>query len=201
MKQDFSVIAIVVLMIFLAGCSTTKVERVDVGQQIDVSGDWNDYDAMMVAQDMINDCLSGRWLNDYADQAKHRPAVIVGKITNRSYEHIDSQIFIKQLERELLNSGKVIFVASPEERDQVRDERKDQQDGNTDPETIKRIGKERGADFMLIGSLNAIKDAVKGKAVVFYQANLELVDLETNQKVWIGQQQIKKVVKKSNFGL
>ena len=197
--QKFLICLAVVLL--AAGCSTTKVERVAVGQKIDVSGDWNDYDAMQVAEDMIKDCLSGHWLSDYNNLKKHNPTVIVGHITNRSHEHIDTQVFIKYLERSLTNSGKIIFVASPEEREGIRAERDDQQAGNTLQETIKQKGRELGADFMLIGSQNSIKDAVRGKAVVFYQTNLELIDLETNQKVWIGQHQIKKVVKKSNFSL
>ena len=48
---------------------------------------------------------------------------------------------------------------------------------------------------MLIGSLNSVKDEVKGKSVAYYQANLELVDLETNEKVWIGRKEIKKFIK------
>ena len=112
------------------------------------------------------------------------------------------QVFIKQLEKELLNSGKVVFVASPdEERDQIRDERQDQQQGNTLPETIKKIGRERGADVMLIGSVNSVSDEVKGKSVLFYQANLELINLESNEKVWIGQKEIKKYVTRSHFSL
>ena len=200
-RIDQKLLICLAVILLAAGCSTTKVERVAVGQKIDVSGDWNDYDAMQVAEEMIKDSLSGHWLSDYNNLKKHNPTVIIGHITNRSQEHINTQVFVKYLERALTNSGKVIFVVSPEEREQIRDERDDQQAGNTLQETIKQKGKELGADFMLIGSQNSIKDAVRGKAVVFYQTNLELIDLETNQKVWIGQHQIKKVVKKSNFSL
>ena len=187
------------VLVLASGCATTKVTRVDREEKIDLSGEWNDYDAMLVAQSMIKDCLERPWLYNYVKIKGENPTVIVGKVTNKSYEHINSQVFTKYLEKELLNSGKVIFVASPQEREGVREERNDQQQGYTEPETIKAIGHETGADFMLIGSVNAIKDEVRSKAVMYYQVNLELVDMLTNQKVWIGQKEIKKKIDHPKF--
>ena len=198
-KKDYLLIIGIFIMVGI-GC-TTKVTRVDVGKKIDLSGSWNDYDAQLVAEEMVKDCMTNPWLNNFSAAKNRNPLVIVDYVSNRSYEHINSQVFTKFLERELLNSGKVTFVASPTERDQIRDERQDQQEGNTLPETIKAIGKERGADFMMIGSINSVKDEVKGKYAVLYQVNLELVDLGSNEKVWIGQKQLKKLVEKSKFSL
>ncbi len=185
----------------LSGCTSTKVTRVEVDEKIDLSGKWNDYDAMLVSEEMVSDCLNKPWVGRFADNQGKSPVVIVGHIVNRSAEHINAQVFVKYLEKELLNSGKVTFVASPVEREGVRAEREDMQKGNTSPETIKAIGKERGADFMLIGSINSVEDAVKGKSAVLYQVNLELINLTTNEKVWIGQKHIKKMVKRPRFSL
>jgi CRISPR/Cas system-associated protein Cas7 (RAMP superfamily) len=63
------------------------------------------------------------------------------------------------------------------------------------------FGKETGADFIVLGSINSVKDEVSGRYVILYQVNLELVDIETNQKVWIGQKNIKKSVKRSKYSL
>lgn len=190
--------SLIFLIAFLAGglgCTTVKVDRIEVEKQVDLSGEWNDYDAMLVAKEMVMDCLKGSWLKTFTETMRRDPVVIVGNVLNQSDEHVNTQVFTKYLEREVLNSGEVVFVASPEERNQIRAERDDQAAGNTDRETIKKHGKERGADFMLIGSLNSVKDEVKGKSVAYYQANLELVDLETNEKVWIGRKEIKKFIK------
>ena len=54
---------------------------------------------------------------------------------------------------------------------------------------------------MLQGAINSILDTKKGKTLRFYQVELELTDMESNEKVWIGQKKIKKLVKKSKFGL
>jgi len=186
----------------LIGCASTKVKRVDVDETIDFSGRWNDSDSRMTASEVINDCLSRGWVDNFREQKGRRPVVIVGDVKNKTDEHINVDVFIKDLERALINSGKVRFVASRDERGGIREERLDQnREGFTDPETIKQIGKETGADFMLIGSLNSIKDETSGRYVILYQVNAEMIDLLTNEKVWIGQNHLKKVVTKSKYSL
>lgn len=186
--------------LLMAGCGP-KVIREDVGKPIDISGRWNDTDARMVADEMINACLTSAWINEFNKATGHTPTVIVGTITNNTYEHINSGVFIAELQKALINSGKVNFVANREERGEIRDERADQQSGNTEPSTISEKGHEVGADFMLKGSINAVEDAIHGKYVMFYQVNLELIDLKTNQKRWIGQKEIKKLVERADLSV
>lgn len=188
--------------VLLTGCSTTKVERVPVEKQIDLSGRWNDTDARMVSSQMIKDCLEGNWINEFNKTNGRNPVVIVGSVDNKSSEHIEAAVFVKSLEAELINSGKVTFVASKTERPEVRDERVDQNKGGwTDPATIKAIGKETGADFMLRGSIYTVTDDTKGKYAILYQVNLELIDMTTNQVKWMDQTELKKIVQKSKYSL
>jgi len=184
-----------------SGCAGTKVKRVPVEKTVDLSGRWNDTDSRLVSEEMILDSLKRPWINHFVEKTQKDPVIIVGSVANRSHEHIDAQVFTKDLEQSLLNSGKVKIVASSQERLGVREERGAQQEGYTDPDTIKARGKELGADFMLIGSINSIKDEAKGKYAILYQVNLELVDLTSNEKVWIGQKELKKIVEKSKFSL
>ncbi|MBW1860518.1 MAG: penicillin-binding protein activator LpoB [Deltaproteobacteria bacterium] len=186
----------------ILGCAGPKVKRTEVDETIDLSGRWNDTDSRLVAEEMIQDCLSRPWLKQFkADYSHKNPVVIVGTVLNRSHEHINTQVFVKNLERALINSGQVDFVASKEERKELREEKADQLKGFTDEATAKSISEETGADFMLKGSINSIKDEIKGKYVILYQANLELIHLETNKKAWIGEKQIKKYVKRAQYGL
>jgi uncharacterized protein (TIGR02722 family) len=182
------------------GCASTKVERVDVGETIDLSGMWNDSDSRMVSDEMITDALSRSWVADF--KTKHRgtaPVVIVGDVRNRSDEHINTRTFTKDLERAFVNSGDVDVVAASDERGELREERVDQA-ANATEATTKEQGQETGADFMLKGSINTITDRVDGKQVKYYQVNLELMNIESNRKVWIGEKKIKKLVKQSRFG-
>jgi len=192
-KSGLFVVAIGILALSITGCGT-KVHRTEINKVVDFSGRWNDTDARMVAEEMIQDVLAGAWLTDYNKAEGKDPVVIVGTITNRTHEHINTDVFIEDLERALINSSRVKFVSNRSERDDVREEREDQQLGNTEASTITEKGHETGADFILKGSINDVRDAVRGKYAVLYQANLELVDLRTNEKKWLGQKKIKKIV-------
>ena len=188
----------------LFGCGGgTKVSRVSSDSTTDISGAWNDTDARLVAVEMINDCLSRVWLKDAIQKAKAAnktdslPRVVVGTVKNKSHEHISTETFINDIQRELTNSGRVEFVASKTERNDLREEKEDQA-GNASVTTRQSAGEESGAEYMMLGSINTIVDQEGGKAVIFYQINLELVQLETHKKVWIGDKKIKKFVENSS---
>ena len=188
----------VVLPLLIVGCGT-KVTRMDSSTTMDLSGKWNDTDSRLVSEEMIKDALSQRWLLRWEAEGKV-PNVIVGKVTNKSHEHISVETFTKDIERALLNSGSVNFVAASSERSQLRAER-DEQQNHASEETRSAQGAETGADLMMIGSINAIPDKEGKRAVIFYQINMELVNIETNAKVWIGEKKIKKYVQRASAKL
>lgn len=182
--------------LILAGCGhETKVTRVDAGVVTDFSGRWNDTDSRMVAEAMVKESLGYPWLNNFSQSKQRQPVVVVGTILNRSHEHIDVQTFVTDLERELTNSQKVTFVAGKGERDEIRTERKEQAMYARE-DTQKAPGKETGADYMMKGTIATILDEADGTKAVFYQVDLQMIDLESNAKVWYGQKKIKKVVEK-----
>jgi len=181
------------MMVLLQCASKREVTRMDSEKVTDLSGKWNDTDSRLVAEEMIQDCLSRPWLIDFIEKQSNKPVVTVGRIRNNSSEHIDTETFTKDFERELINGGRVRFVGSKLERDDVREERFDQHDFAS-PETRKKLRDELGADFILIGSIKSITDQAEGKKIQFYQTDLELINIETNEKVWIGTKKIKKGV-------
>lgn len=187
------------VLFLLAGCNPT-VSRVESDTVTDLSGNWNDTDSRLVAQEMIQDVLSRNWLSKFNRDKGKAPTVIVGTVRNLSHEHINTRTFIADMERELINSGEVEFVASADAREEVRSEVKDQ-DLNATEESRKAMGNEVGADFMLQGSINSIVDAVSGEQARFYQIDLTLIELGSNRKVWVGQKKIKKTVEKGGFRL
>lgn len=185
-----AILATVALM--LLGCSSKRqVSRLEPDTVTDLSGQWNDTDAQLVAQEMVSDCLGHIWLTNFIEAAGKKPVVTVGTIRNMSSEHIDTEVFSTDFERELINSGRVRFVASREQRGEIRDERMDQQNYSSE-ETMKQFGREVGADFILLGSVKSVTDQIEGRNTIFYQTDFELVNLETNEKVWIGSKEIKK---------
>ena len=97
-----------------------------------------------------------------------------------------------------MNSGSVRVVAKKEEREGIREERQDQQ-ANASIETVKAFGEELGADYMLIGEINKITDQEGREKVAFYQVDLTLTDLQSNEKVWIGQKKLKKYIARKPY--
>ena len=183
-------------LLLLAGCAQeTKITRIDSDVVTDLSGRWNDTDSRMVAESMVKEALENPWLNNFSSPKRRQPVVVVGAIMNNSHEHIDVNTFVADLERELTNSQKVTFVAGKGDREELRTERKEQAI-HAREDTQKAPGKEIGADYMMKGTIATILDEAEGTKAVFYQVDLQMVDLESNAKVWYGQKKIKKVVEK-----
>ena len=186
--------SLAVSVLLLSGCGT-KVTRVSHDSTIDLSGEWNDTDSRLVAEEMVKDAVSANWYKAYETQKKI-PRVVIGEIRNKSHEHINTETFINDIQRYLVNSGKVEFVANKAERKELRDEKSDQAQ-NSSVESQQMAGEESGAELMMLGEINSIMDSEGGKSVVFYQINLELVQIESHKKVWLGDKKIKKFVEKS----
>jgi uncharacterized protein (TIGR02722 family) len=196
----WKIAAVILLAVLLtAGCASKKtISRIDTNETVDLSGQWNDTDSRLVSESMISDALRDTtgvrpWLGNFLKAKGKNPTVIVYTIQNKTDEHIATETFIGDIERAFINSGSVNVVSAKSERDAVRDERQDQQ-ANASPETMKKFGEELGADYMLMGRINKIADAEGREAVSFYQVDLYLTDLQTNQKVWAGQKKIKKFI-------
>jgi uncharacterized protein (TIGR02722 family) len=198
MKALRLILAAASASVLLAGCSTNPtVQRISPDQVTDVSGYWNDTDANQTSQEMIGQMLNEPWLGNFEGvNGGKAPTVIVGGMTNLSSEHISTSTFIDDMQRELINSGKVQFVAGKDQRSEIRDERKDQ-DLNAASGTRSAMGQEVGADFMMQGTINAIIDAAGDTSVKYYQVDLRLVNMHNNLIVWTGQKKIKKIVQRS----
>lgn len=200
MKKLITAMLVLALTALFSSCATHKVSRVNTNEVIDLSGRWNDTDSQLVSAEMIKDLLGSRWLPVYESQhSNKRPVIVVGTVTNKSHEHISAETFIKDIEKAIINNGSVRLVQAGEKRQELRTERDEQNQGYTLPETAKKWGLELGADFMLQGTINSIVDTYKKQKVVYYQIDLELTNLESNEVVWMGDKKIKKQVSDRAF--
>ena len=189
------VLALAIIALSASSCNTSKnVQRVDEKEKIDLSGRWNDTDSRLVSEEMVKDALSRPWLPNFVDNKGKKPAIIVGAIRNKTSEHISTETFINDIEREFINSGRLRVVQNAEAREELRKERGDQQDFAS-VATMKKWGQELGADYILQGSVNSITDSDTREKVNYYQVDLQLTDMETNEKVWIGTKKIKKLIR------
>ncbi len=185
------------LMLTSAGCNPTRrdVQRVNPETVVDVDYRFNDTDARQVWQGMVNDATFRGWIDRWIQtHGGQLPKIIIGPIKNNTQDYINQNLFTRNFEREMLNSGKVRVVSASNERINLRDERLQGQEWNS-AETRKIMKNELGADLMLLGDVNDVQDrSLNGRTVVkYFQVNLDLSDIETNEKVWIGSVEVKKV--------
>ena len=193
MRRIFIGTLVVLTIALINGCANRKITRVDPNETIDLSGRWNDSDSRLVSEEMIGDLLTSAWIPRYLKANDKRPVVVVGLVENKSHEHINSETFIKDVEKAIIRDGSIRLVVAGEKRNELRKERAEQQD-YASPETTKKWGKELGADFILQGTINSIVDSYKKQKVVTYQIDLQLTNIETNEVVWMGDKKIKKQI-------
>jgi uncharacterized protein (TIGR02722 family) len=183
----------VISTLTLGSCAKRTVTRVAPDKVIDLSGRWNETDARLAAETLTNQALGGDWLGNFTNEKQKKPVVIVGMVRNNSHEHMDTEIFTKDMERAFIKSSLIRLVAAGEKRTELRGERADQQDFSS-AESMKKFGREMGADFMMQGTVKSIVDGYGKEKTTFWQIDLELTNIETNEIVWIGDYKGKKYI-------
>ena len=193
--KSFATYCLIAFMatITLAGCSRT-VKRIDPSTQTDLSGRWNDTDSRLTANAMVEQMFGNSWAVAFEQRHQKKPVIVVGLVNNKSHEHINTETFIQNLERAIVNNGSIRLVEAGEKREELRRERAGQQEFAS-PETAKKWGRELGADFMLQGTVNSIIDQYKRNQTVYYQIDLTLSNIETTERVWMGNKEIKKMIR------
>ncbi|MBI2372958.1 MAG: penicillin-binding protein activator LpoB [Deltaproteobacteria bacterium] len=192
-------LAAVAIAIAASGCAPKKtVTRTasDSAEGGDLSGYWNDIDANLVATEMIKDCMSRPWAADYQEASGGKKATVKLMPAQKRTDdrNVNEEYFTRQVEKELLNSGRVKVVAGWTEQDMNVVERARQATHASD-ETVKGQGNETGADFTLQTVINSQNETDgRGGQVRAYLVNMMLINVESNEKVWMGEKKIRKVV-------
>ena len=191
---------ILLSLVLAVGCGSTKrVTRTEAGSTEggDLSGYWNDIDAELVATAMVKQCLEeSAWAANYQEENSGKKPVVklMGVIKRTDDRNVNTDFFAKQLERSLLNSGRVKVVAAYGQ-DSINVAERDRQATHASDETAKSHQMETGADFTLQTWVNSQNESDGGgQSVRAYLVNMELVNVESNEKVWIGEKKIRKVI-------
>ncbi len=194
------IILLLVSLLTINGCAPAhpEVARIDPDEDVDLTGEWSADDSRRVAETMVSDALNRPWLDRFHEEEGKRPTVIVGLFRNRGAQHIDPEMFTNDIQRELINSGRVDFVAGDEQREALREERQDQAEF-ADPATAAALGMEAGADYMLQGTFISDTQRVEGTRVISYRVDMELMHLQTNRIAWQGTERIRKRVDQAGW--
>jgi uncharacterized protein (TIGR02722 family) len=193
------VAAALLLPVLLTGCGPdTTVQRTDPNAQRDLSGNWNSTDSQATAEKMISSIVNDPWCKNFHDKFSRNPIIKIGRVHNKSDEDIATKIFTDDIRRALIKTGQVDVVASNDEADQSRDERRDQ-DVNASAETRHESFQESGADFLIQGSIDVQHDSAGTQQHKFYDVDLTLTNVKTQNLVWEESQKIAKDVSQKGY--
>ena len=198
MKPGFCTTFMVVLA-FAVGCvgprSFTKGSYEDPTEIALLDDRFSENDMQLIAKKMIVSMaavsLSGK---------SGAPVVMIGKMRNRTAEHIDMTMLSNKVRTQLIQSGKFRF-ADVESRREIAEEYEYQQSGYVDPGQAKGPGSQTGAEYLLTGTLTANVQQVGKDKLIYYKATFKLTNLLTSEIVWTDEKEIRKAYKKRRIGL
>ena len=198
--------AILLLVLVLPGCGS-RAAVIDPQSDLHLSGNWNDADARVVAEAVAHQMMEGAWVGRYTEDKGRLPVVRFGHVRVRTRtidDEVEPQIILDDLAKVLIASSRVRVAANRREAGVTRSERTDVAANAVQAPVA---GHELAADLILSGSIITQDDSVVDpgltgsyKAVKFYQADFQLVDLTTNEVVWRGSAERKKTITQSTVG-
>ena len=156
---------------------------------------FNENDMQLIAKKMVNSLVESAPI-----LSTETPAVLVGKMRNRTTEHIDLRALSDKIRTSLIHSGKFRFVNSQNRKDIAR-EYEYQRSGYVDPTQINHPGRQTAPDFVLTGTLTSNLQEVGREKLVYYKANFQLTHLSSSEIVWTDEKEIRKAYKKRSVGI
>ncbi len=157
---------------------------------------FSENDLQLIAKTMVNSLSAAPRIAGSAAP----PAVLVGKMRNRTTEHIDMESLADKIRTALVQSGKFRFVDGVNRTD-IAEEYEYQQSGYVDPRQAKGPGSQTGADYLLTGTLTSNVQEVGKDKLVYYKATFQLTGLSSSEILWSEEKEIRKAYKKRSIGL
>lgn len=172
---------IVVTSLLAVSCGSFKAERVDANKSdekgLTITDNWMSADTTQAITDVIKQMRAHPGYNKM--KAAHKtPKIFVAEVQNQTSE---AYFPIGDLNDELLNelslSGEFELVDN-QAREMILKEITYQNDGMVDPATVKKIGKQTGADVMIFGNVYMKPEKRDGKTIKEYSVNIRMTDIE-----------------------
>lgn len=175
------IIAVLSLSLLAASCGSFKAKRVDANESdekgLGITDNWMSADTTQAVTDIIKQMKAHPGFSKM--KARHgTPKVFIAEVQNQTSE---AYFPIGDMNDELLNelslSGEFELVDN-QAREKLLGEITYQNDGMVDPATVKKIGKQTGADVMIFGNVYMKPEKRDGKTIKEYSVNIRMTDIE-----------------------
>lgn len=172
----------------------TKGQYSDPEEVILLDDKFNENDMQLMANTMVNSLIEYEQIKNSSD----RPIIMVGKVRNRTSEHVDMKALTDKIRTALIRSGKFQF-SDKDAREELAEEYEYQNSGFVNSETAKSRGNQASVDFIITGDLSSNVQQVGKDKVVYYKLNVNLVDVEKNIITWADEREVRKKYRKRNI--
>ncbi len=186
MKAGLSLVSLAMIFL-LTGCSSFKAERVDgaKGDQkaLEITDKWVLKDTETAIKDVLDQIGKHKGFQRYLGDTKKKPKLFIMEVQNETSE---PYFPIADMNDELLNefsaSGEYTIIDN-QGRDKILKEVKYQAEGMVDPSQMVQIGKQTGADLIILGSVRMNPEMRDGKTLKQYTVNMRMTNLKTSEEV------------------
>lgn len=158
--------------------------------------DWQD-----AASTLTDSLLQSPVLATYS--AQNQAVMMVANVTNKTTQHLDTQLLTNKIRIALLKSGKVLTttaIGKNVEDDSTKLNRDLVNDPMIDPNTVQPNKTVQAPKFSLSGIITQIRTRDGGTSESYFNFKLTLTDLKTGLGVWEDEKEIAKQTTKSGAG-
>lgn len=187
-----------VLVGILGGCGPkafTRGKYVDPNQITMLSDKFNENDMQLISKKLVNSLTS----DSYIASLEKRPIIAVGKVSNRTSEHIDIRLLTDKIRKELISSRRFRFI-DVDSRETLQEEYDYNQSGNVDQSTVS-APKQIAVQYIITGDIGNYTQTVGDDKLVYYKLTLNLTDTKTNEIIWTDDKEVKKQFRKQTLGI
>ena len=189
-----------VLALSLSGCisnsPTTGGSGVSYGDSKaveTVSTDLGSTDIQMTSEKMTQSMLQTPLLQGII---KERGLLMASPVENKTSEYFDTKLITDTILSQLQKNGVRYVIAGDEMQNQVDELRRQNQSGLYDKKSTAKVGKMKGAEYRIDGSVSSIVKRDSSVKDVYYKINLRLVEIETGIVEWSDEKEIRKTMRR-----
>ncbi len=174
-------------LMVVSSCGSFKAKRVsgDEGDDLamGITDKWVLRDTENAISDIIKQIEAHKGFKRYLMKTGKTPKIFIAEVQNQTSE---PYFPINDLNDEMLNefsaSGEFVLIDAAA-RQRILEEIQYQNDGMVDPNEIKSIGKQSGADLLVFGNVRMAPSQRDGKTIKQYTINIRMTDLEKGIEV------------------
>jgi penicillin-binding protein activator len=160
-----------------------------------LSDRFNENDLQLIAKKMVNSLASSP---RFAQPGQQFPVVLVGRMKNKTSEHIDMRSLADKMQTGLAQTGRFALVDTAA-REDIAEEYEYQQSGYVDPNTAKGPGQQVSVDYLMTGEISSIIQEVGADKLVYYKMTVKLNNVRTGIMEWTDEKEIRKKFEKKQI--